>query len=146
MKKVTLLLSVILLSSVSLIAKTNSKEVSNTELANFAKAYVEVQNISQDSQQKMVKVIQDEGLDVQRYNAIVKAQQTEDKDFVVTQDELDKIQVINSQLIVIDTETKEAIQKKITASSLTLESYQEIMEAVQSDEELQKKLHELLQS
>lgn len=148
MRKVTFLLSIILLSSVSLIAQTNSKEVSkkvsDSELASFAEVFKEVQEISQESQNKMVKAIQDEGLDLQRYNAIARAQQSGDKDLEVSGDEIEKIKAINSKLIEIESETKEILQKKVSASNLTLERYQEIMGLVQNDEQLQIKLQKHL--
>ena len=112
MKRMTFLFSIILLSSVSLIAQTNSKKVSDSELANFAKVFQEVQKISQESQNKMVKIIQDEGLDLQRYNAIARAQQSGDKDLKVSNEEIEKLQAINSQLKEIDSETNKTLQKK----------------------------------
>ena len=148
MRKVTFLLSIILLSSVSIIAQTNSKEVSkkvsDSELASFAEVFKEVQEISQESQNKMVKAIQDEGLDLQRYNAIARAQQSGNKELEVSGDEIEKIKAINSKLIEIESETKKTLEKKVSANNLTLERYQEIMGLVQNDEKLQIKLQEHL--
>lgn len=148
MRKVTFLLSIILLSSVSIIAQTNSKEVSkkvsDSELASFAEVFKEVQEISQESQNKMVKAIQDEGLDLQRYNAIARAQQSGNKELEVSGDEIEKIKAINRKLIEIESETKKTLEKKVSANNLTLERYQEIMGLVQNDEKLQIKLQEHL--
>ena len=146
MKRMTFLLSIILLSSVSLTAQTNSKEVSDSELANFAEVFQEVQSISQESQNKMVKIIQDEGLDLQRYNAIARAQQSGDKDLKVSNEEIEKLQAINSQLKEIDSEANKTMQKKINDSDLTVPRYQEIMELLQNDEQLKIKLQEHFQN
>lgn len=144
MKKMTFLLSIILLSSVSLIAKTNSKDVSDSELASFAEVFQEIQNISKQNQEKMVKAIEDEGIELQRYNAIAKAQQSGDKDLEVSDDEIKKLRAINSQLVKINSETDELIEKKLSPNNLTFERYQEILQLVQKDEQLKMKLREKL--
>ena len=140
----TFLLSIILLSSVSLIAKTNSKDVSDSELASFAEVFQEIQNISKQNQEKMVKAIEDEGIELQRYNAIAKAQQSGDKDLEVSDDEIKKLRAINSQLVKINSETDELVEKKLSPNNLTFERYQEILQLVQKDEQLKMKLREKL--
>ena len=145
MKKMTFLLSIILLSSVSLIAKTDSKDVSDSELASFAEVFQEVQGISKESQDKMVKAIEDGGLELQRYNAIAKAQQSGDEDVEVTEEEIEKLKAINSQLVKINSETNEIVEKKLSANNLTFERYQEILQLVQKDEQLKLKLRDKLQ-
>lgn len=145
MKKMTFLLSIILLSSVSLIAKTDSKEVSDSELASFAEVFQEIQAISKQSQDKMVKAIEDEGLDLQRYNAIGEAQRSGDQEVEVTEEEIEKLNAINSKLVKINSETSETIDKKLSANNLTFERYQEILQSIQKDEELKIKLRDKLQ-
>jgi hypothetical protein len=146
MQKMTILLSIILLSSVSLIAQTSSKDVSDAELANFAEAYKKVQAISQESQQEMVKVVQDEGLDVQRFNTIMKSQQSNEQGIEVSDAELEKVKAINGQLKEIDTKTNKKLQKTISDSDLTVARYQEIMASLKNDQQLQMKLQQHLQN
>ena len=146
MKKMTFLLSIVLLSSVSLIAQTNLKEVSDSEFVNFAGVIKEVQEISQKSQSKMVKIIKDGGFDLKRYNAIARAQQNDDQDLEVSDSEIEKLKAINSQLVEIESETQEILEKKLNEKNLTLERYLEIMELLQNDEQLQIRLQEHLQN
>ena len=145
MKKMTFLLSIILLSSVSLFAQSSSNDVSDTELTNFAEVFQEIQGISKESQDKMVKAIEDEGLDLQRYNAIGEAQRSGDEEVEVTEEEIEKLQAINSQLTKINSETSETIDRKLSANNLTFERYQEILQSIQQDEELKIKLRDKLQ-
>lgn len=150
MRKVTFLLSIILLSSVSIIAQTNSKEVSkkvsDSELASFAEVFKEVQEISQKSQSKMVKIIKDEGFDLKRYNTIARAQQNDDQDLEVSDSEIEKLKAIDSQLVEIESETQERLEKKLNEKNLTIERYLEIMELLQDDEQLQIRLQEHLKN
>lgn len=144
MKRITFLLSLLLLSSVSLIAETESKEVSDTELTNFAEVFQDIQQISDGKQDKMVQAIESEGLTLERYNAIGKAQRSGDKDFEVTEDEIEKLNAINSKLVEIDSTTNEAIQKKLSANDLTYERYRQIFQSVQKSDELKRKLRDKL--
>ena len=146
MKKMTFLLSIVLLSSVSLIAQTNLKDVSDSELVNFAGVIKEVQEISQKSQSKMVKIIKDEGFDLKRYNAIARAQQNDDQDLEVSDSEIEKLKAIDSQLVEIESETQERLEKKLNEKNLTIERYLEIMELLQDDEQLQIRLQEHLKN
>lgn len=146
MKKMTFLLSIVLLSSVSLIAQTNLKEVSDSELVNFAGVIKQVQEISQKSQSKMVKIIKDEGFDLKRYNAIARAQQNDDQDLEVSDSEIEKLKAIDSQLVEIESETQERLEKKLNEKNLTIERYLEIMELLQDDEQLQIRLQEHLKN
>ncbi|MDA3818482.1 MAG: DUF4168 domain-containing protein [Prolixibacteraceae bacterium] len=146
MRKMTILLSIILFSSVSLIAQNNSKDVTDAELAKFAEAYKKVQTISQESQQKMINVVKEEGLEVQRYNTIMKSQQNNEQGIQVSDVELEKVQAINGQLKEIDTKANKKLQKSITDNDITVTRYQEIMASLQSDQQLQMKLQKHLQN
>lgn len=145
MKRVTFLLSLILLSSVALIAQTDAEEVSDTELTNFAEVFQEVQQISEGKQDKMVQAIEGEGLTLERYNAIGKAQRSGDEDFEITEEEIEKLQAINSRLVEIDSKTNEAIQTKLSANDLTYERYRQIFQSVQKSDDLKIKLRDKLQ-
>lgn len=145
MKRVTFLLSLILLSSVALIAQTDAEEVSDTELTNFAEVFQEVQQISEGKQDKMMQAIEGEGLTLERYNAIGKAQRSGDEDFEITEEEIEKLQAINSRLVEIDSKTNEAIQTKLSANDLTYERYRQIFQSVQKSDDLKIKLRDKLQ-
>ena len=146
MKKMAFLLSIILLGSLSLAAQTNLKEVSDSELVNFAGVIKQVQEISQKSQSKMVKIIKDEGFDLKRYNTIARAQQNDDQDLEVSDSEIEKLKAIDSQLVEIESETQERLEKKLNEKNLTIERYLEIMELLQNDEQLQIRLQEHLKN
>ena len=93
---------------------------------------------------ELLRAIEDEGIELQRYNAIAKAQQSGDKDLEVSDDEIKKLRAINSQLVKINSETDELIEKKLSPNNLTFERYQEILQLVQKDEQLKMKLREKL--
>ncbi|MCC4212329.1 DUF4168 domain-containing protein [Leeuwenhoekiella parthenopeia] len=55
------------------IADQAQTEITPDELNNFADAFVEVQSVNQNVKQKMMALITENGLEVERFNAIQKA-------------------------------------------------------------------------
>ncbi len=120
-----------------------SAEVSDAELEQFASAYTRVQSIDQQLQHKMVSAIQKEGLEIQKFNEILNAQQDPNQEADATEEELEKFAVVSKTIEQIQSQGQEDMQKVIIDNKLTLSRYQEIMLAVQSDPALQQKLQKL---
>lgn len=120
-------------------------EVSDAELKQFASAYDRVQSIDQQLQHKMVSAIQKEGLEIQKFNEILNAQQDPNQEADATEEELEKFAVVHKAIEQIQSQGQQDIQKVIIDNNLTLNRYQEIMMAVQSDPALQQKLQELIE-
>lgn len=118
-------------------------EVSDAELKQFASAYTRVQSIDQQIQQKMVAEIQKEGLDIQKFNEILNAEQDPNQEADATEEELEKFAVVHEAIEQIQNQAQQDMQKIITDNKLTVQRYQEIMMAVQSDPALQQKLQKL---
>ncbi|MBN1769175.1 MAG: DUF4168 domain-containing protein [Prolixibacteraceae bacterium] len=144
MRRIKILLSVIILSTATAFAQ-QSNNVNQNELKNFASAYLKVQELSQESQNDMVDVVQDEGMEVQRYNAIMQSMQDSSKEITIRDEEINAVETINKQLQKIEEATNEKMQKSIKDNDLSVNRYQEIMASVQNDPELQEKLQEYLQ-
>jgi predicted RNase H-like nuclease len=75
MRKIKVLLSVILFSTATAFAQQNSTDVNDSELKKFATVYKKVQEVSRESQNKMVEIVQNEGIEVQRYNIVNRYQE-----------------------------------------------------------------------
>ncbi|MCA1746251.1 MAG: DUF4168 domain-containing protein, partial [Bacteroidales bacterium] len=114
-----------------------TSEVSNEEVKQFASSLQKAQQVNQESQQKMVGAIENEGLDVQRFNEIQQAQQDPNQDAGVSEKEMATYEAAMRQLQVIQNEAQQEMQEKIIEEGLTIERYQEIMSMVQSDVNLQ---------
>ena len=65
--------------------------ISTAELTKFADAFQEVQVENQAAQQEMMGIIKTEGLDVQRFTEIQKAQMNPETEVEATDEELKKI-------------------------------------------------------
>ncbi|MDA3879767.1 MAG: DUF4168 domain-containing protein [Prolixibacteraceae bacterium] len=145
MRKIKVLLSVILFSTATAFAQQNSTDVNDSELKKFATVYKKVQEVSRESQNKMVEIVQNEGIEVQRYNIIMRTQEDPSQKITVSEDELKIVKTINSKLKKIEENTNKKLQETIKENKLTVNRYQEILASIQSNPDLQTKLQEYLQ-
>ncbi len=146
MKKITSLLLFTLIGVMTAFAQSEQqKEVSGEELKQFASAFQQVQTVNQQAQQKMVSTVEEEGLEVQRYNEIQQAQQDPNQEDNATDEELKQYEAATQELEKIQAQAQQEMQGKIIEEGLTVNRYQEIAAIVQSNPELQQKLQEYLQ-
>ncbi len=146
MKKSISLLLFTMISVVGAFAQIEEQkeEVSGEELKQFASAFQQVQTVNQQVQQRMIKAVEETGLDVQRYNEIQQAQQDPNQEVNVSDEELEQYTATTQELEKIQAGAQQEIQGKITEQGLTVNRYQEIAAALQNDTELQQKLQEYL--
>ncbi len=123
---------------------SQATEVSDKELELFASAFQQVQNVDQQAQQNMIKAVEEEGFEVQRFNEIQQAQQNPNQDSNATNEEMNKYESASKELEIIQGQAQEEMQEKIIEEGLTVPRYQEIAAAIQANPELQQKLQEYL--
>lgn len=124
---------------------TQPAEVSDAELVQFASAFNKIQSIDQQLQQKMLAAVQNEGIDVQKFNEILNAQQDPNQEVDATEEELKKFASAHKAVEQIQNQAQQDMQKVITDNKLTVPRYQDIMMAIQSDPDLQQKLQKLIE-
>lgn len=115
-------------------------EVSDNEIAQFALAFRDIQVIDQQVQQDMVNAVQEEGVDVQRFNEYLTAQQDPEQEMSASEDELEKFASAYQAIEEIQGEAEKEMQKAIADNNLSVERYQEIAMSIQSNPELLQKL------
>lgn len=119
--------------------------VTDTEMEQFAGVFVELQTMNQQIQQKMMTAVQEEGIEVQRFNEIMNAQQDPNQEVDATQQELETFAAAGQAIQQIQQSAQQDMQKVITDSELSLDRYQAIMAAMRNDAGLQQKLQEQIQ-
>jgi hypothetical protein len=123
-----------------------SDDVSDKEIRQFAFSFQGIQQINQQSQQKMVNTVENEGLEVQRFNEINQAENNPDQPGNASDKEMEKYNSCIQQIQVIQNNAQEQMQKKITNEGLSVERYQEIMQLVQKDSKLQMRLQQEIEN
>ena len=141
-KKVSLFLFSLVFISSSLIAQDS--EVSDADMKLFASAFQQVQAVNQQVQNKMVGAIQEEGLDIQKFNEIQQASQAEGEESDISEEDMAKYQKSIQAIQAVQQEAQQQMKKAIEESGLAVEKYQNIMRAVQEDPAIQAKLQEIL--
>lgn len=130
----------LLLGSVTLFAQ----DISDTQLAQFADAYMNVQMQNQEAQEEMIAIIEKEGLDVERFSQIQEASMNPDQETNATPDEMKKHASAMAKLDKMQPELEKKAIKGIESTGITMEEYQNIAAAIQQDQALQQKLQTIL--
>src|SRR6056297_5600 len=148
-KKLTSLFLTLLVSSTFIFAQTpqtpQATDVSDKDLETFASAFQPIRAIDQKAQQDMVKVVQDEGLSVQRYNEMLQSEEDATKNANPTEEEKQQYEKINQKIGALQQKAQQSMQKKIQDEGLTVKRYQEIAFALQNSPALQEKLQQHMQ-
>lgn len=146
MKKVILTCLVgVLTATASLAQEANQVKLSDGELQQFAKAFVMVQTVNQQTQQKMAAKVEENGMDVMRYNELQKASQNPNADLEASKEEMADFNATVEDLQAIQMKAQQKMQQTIeNDTELTIQEYQEIMAMVQKDPELQSKLQQYM--
>lgn len=120
------------------------QEISDSELGQFADAYVKVQTQNQVAQQQMMTIIEDEGLKVERFSAIQEAEMDPAK----TSDATDEEKKMHASAMAKIEEMQPALEKKavedIESTGITMERYQMLASAIQNEKSLQERLQSIL--
>jgi hypothetical protein len=117
-------------------------EVSENELEQFAQAFREIQVIDHQVQMEMLNTVQEEGIDVDRFNEFLSAQQDPAQQFDASEEELSRFATAYQEIGEIQEQALQQMQKVITENELSLERYQEIAMTIQANPELLQKLQE----
>lgn len=120
-------------------------DVSDAELSKFADIYQKMRMMNQKAQQKMIQVVQEEGMDVKRFNEVHLALTQGKKDVNVTDEEKETHKVVMDKLEGMQAGFQKQMEDIITGQGLSVERYQQLAMALRSDSELQQRLQKLLQ-
>lgn len=120
-------------------------EVSDTELTEFANAFKDIQMVTQEAQQKMSQVVQEKGMDIERFSEIHEAQLNPQAEVEVSTEEKELHQDITSELENMQGTFQKKMEDAISKQGLSLERYEQIAMGLQTDTELQERLKNILQ-
>lgn len=118
-------------------------KVSDAELNKFATAYKKVQDQGQKEQEKMVAVIQKDGMKLDRFNEIQTAKM-QNKKIDVSKEENKAFDKIKGELDEMQPDIQRDMQSAIVASGFSVDRFQAIVSALQTDPNLQSRLQKLL--
>lgn len=120
-------------------------EVSDSELSEFANAFQGMRMINQEAQQEMTQVVQEEGMEIERFSEIHEASLNPEVEVEASEEEKEQHQKIASELEKIQGTFQAKVEKVITEQGLSLERYEQIAMGLQNDPELQERLMKIFE-
>lgn len=120
-----------------------SEEVSDQEVDQFVTALQEAQKVQQESQPKMLKVIQDEGLDPEQFVQAAQAMQ-QGTESGLNQEDQKKFDAVQVKVMKIQEQANQEIESKIQQNNLSLEKFNQIYLSFQQKPALQKRIQDRL--
>ena len=142
--KLNLLLFLATLGTISMSAQTEAKKVTDQELNKFANAYQAVQVENQKAQQEMVAMIEESGLDVEKFQKIQKAQMDPNTEVEATEKELTAHKQVMAEIQAMQPKLQSEMEGLIKKQGLTMQRYQEVAAAIQTNQELQQQLQAIM--
>ncbi|MEX2641215.1 MAG: DUF4168 domain-containing protein [Balneolales bacterium] len=126
-------------------------EVSDGELDTFVEGLVKAQEVQNDSQMKMIELVEDDGLGVEKFNEIHEAMTIamqsgeEEPEVEASSEEMESYHELSSRIEEISMEADEEITSAIEDEGMEMPRFQEILAAVQTDPELQQQIQQKMQ-
>lgn len=127
----------------AVMAQSDNK-VTDDELKQFVASVQKIQILNQESQQQMIKIVEDNGLKVERFNEIAEAAQDPNKASDASENEMKKFTDINTSIEKIYASSQKKIEEIIKVEGLSIERYQIIASEIQSKPELQERIQKFI--
>ena len=121
------------------------KDVSDKELSQFADAYNEAQVQGQESQQKMIAIIKEEGLEVERFQEIQEAKTNPNKESNVTDAEKEKHEIVTTKLQKLQPEMEKNAIESIESTGISIKQFESLAAKIQVDKSLQQRLQTIME-
>lgn len=121
-------------------------EVSDEELEKFADVSAVAQEIQMGSQQEMISVLEEEGLDVETYNMIAEARfnEQDESNLDVPSEDIEKFDAASERIDEMQADVESEMSEAIEAEGMEMERFMEINMAMQQDQELQQRMQQMM--
>jgi len=116
----SLLLITILALTPAIAQESTQTEVSDQDLKKFAAVLQEIQAVNQQAQQDMVVIVEDEGLEIKRFNEIRQAQANPDMEVDVSEEEVKMFNSATEELVKIQEDAQKDMESEIKEEGLTV--------------------------
>lgn len=125
----------------------SSINVDQEELERFANAFKSVQKIQSESRQKMAQAIKDQGLTIEEYNQMFRAQQQSGTaESEMSAEKQQQFQQADARINEIEQQAQNDIENAITEKGMEMQRFESIWTSIQQDPELQQKVQQILQN
>lgn len=123
------------------------EDFSDEELGQFVEVYIQAAEIQQKNEAQMVQAIEEEDLDINRFNEILMARQNQQnaEEIDATAEEMASFNSAAEKIMTVQQEAQAEIEELIE-SEMGSQKYQQIVMAYQQSPEVQQKVNQMLES
>jgi hypothetical protein len=122
-----------------------STDYSNEEIETFVEANLEVTKVQQEAEKKAMGIIEENDLELDRFNEIVAIQQGQ-SDEEASPEEMEAFNAAAQEIMANNQKTQSKMIAALDKYDISQEKYQQIMMAYQQDEEFRKKVDTVVQA
>ena len=128
--------------------EASQAEISQEELQQFAKAIKQLQAIQQESEKKVVKAIEGEGLSRERFREISQVQQNPETQSTteVTDEEMQSFEKAVARVTELLQAAQSKMEQAVRAEGLEIQRFNQIATAVRQTPALQQELQQMTQN
>jgi aldehyde:ferredoxin oxidoreductase len=127
-------------------ANVSQQEFTDKELKQFADASLRLMNIQRKGEERMLKILKEEKLEISKFNEMAQAHQQERLDEVkATAEEKVAFDKAAKRMIEMQPDLQKDVETAIVKEGMTLDKYEQIMTAYRQDPILQTKLNKLME-
>ena len=120
------------------------EDFSDDELKSFVKANERVSAIQVESEQKMIKAIEGEGLTVNRFNELLEQQRDSSKKTETSAEELKSFNNAAQHILEENAKIEKEMTSTIEEEGIDIETYKQIMVAYQQKPEIQNRVNKIV--
>lgn len=114
------------------------------ELQQFASAAGKVMVLQQETEQKMIQAIEEENLELEKFNQILQSQQNQEIEANASEEEMQSFNSAAEKIIKIQTEVQTDMMRVIQEEGLEPQKYEQILMAYQSDPDTKARIDAIL--
>lgn len=122
--------------------QNTGQKVTDAEIDKIIAVSLEMREDNQKAQQEMMKIIQDNGLNVQKFTQIQQAEANPKVENKASEADMQKYQKSSQEIQKLQMEMQQKAAKKLEEQGLSMQRYQQIMMKMQSSPELQQKMQQ----
>ncbi|MEJ8801335.1 DUF4168 domain-containing protein [Pontibacter sp. H249] len=118
---------------------------SDGELKQFAEASARLMEVQKSGEQKMMKILEEEKLGVDKFNEMAQAhQQQKLAEANATPEEMAAFNKAAQRMMEMQPEMQKEVETAIQKDGMTLEKYEQIMVAYRQDQALQERINKMM--
>lgn len=120
----------------------NGDEITDADLKKYVNISRAMQEMQQSSQQEMTKIVEDQGMKVQRYSEIARSKQS-GNEVEMTDNEKGKFEAIQTKLQEYNANYQKKVQGVLEDNSMSQQKFMQIRQQLSQSQELQNRLKQI---